>query len=127
MKSETKEIYKCEYCKKHYLLKHAAIYHEALCFNNPENKRPCYQCQYLEKKEVEIYSGFDDCMSSEPINIKRHFFFCTAKQQFLYTPQNEVKGNYNHVDTEGGVFENYPMPKECEVYVNALEDFFNII
>jgi hypothetical protein len=119
MKTETKEIYKCDYCKKLYQLKHAAIYHESICRKNPANYRLCHSCNGLEMKDVMIYSGYDNYDNCEPVNISRDFCFCKKKQIFLYTPQNEIKGNHHHIDTEGGIFENYPMAKECTDFSNG--------
>lgn len=113
MKTETKQIYKCEYCNKLYQVKSACESHELACIKNPINFRPCFGCFNLEKKETLIYAGFDDYYTDEPVNVKREFFFCNKKQIFLYTPQNEIKGNFNHTDTEGGTFKNYPMPTKC--------------
>ena len=115
MKIITKETYKCEYCGKLYQLKIPAIHHESKCRKNPDNWRVCHGCSNLEKKETLIYSGIDNCFDGEPINNSVDFLFCTKKQIFLYTPQNEIKGNYHHLDENGNNFENYPMPKECEL------------
>lgn len=120
MKTEIKEIYKCEYCNKLYQIKSACENHELACRKNPANFRPCYSCFNLEKKEALIYSGYDDYYTYEPVNVPRDFFFCTKNQIFLYTPQNEIKGNFDHTDTEGGIFKNHPMPKKCRHYNSDL-------
>jgi hypothetical protein len=120
MKTEIKEVYKCDFCRKLYQRKHAAIYHEKMCNRNPDNFRSCHSCNGLEKKEVIIYSGIDDYITGEPINISRDFLFCKKRQIFLYTPQNEIKGNHNHIDAEGNSFENYPMAKECTYWSNGV-------
>lgn len=113
---ETKEIYKCSYCRKLYQIKNACIYHERVCTKNPANHRLCFSCEHLTKKETQIYSGVDDYFSSEPVNTKKEFLFCEAKDIFLYTPKNEIKGNYILTDADGGYFENYPMVKQCELF-----------
>lgn len=114
MKEINTTIYKCEHCNKWYQRKHFAESHESICLRNPENKRPCYGCKNLTKKEVLIYSGYDSYYTCEPVNWLKNFLFCNKKQIFLYTPQNQVKGNYLHIDENGNNFENNPMPKECE-------------
>ena len=94
--------------------------HESMCFKNPVNDRICYQCSHLEKDDVEIYTGIDNYYSSEPIYARKKFFFCQKKQIFLYTPQNEIKRNFNHIDTQGGWLENYPMVNKCPVFKKSL-------
>lgn len=72
---------------------------------------------FLAKAESEIYTGVDHYGSGEPYDVHKMFFFCGKKQIFLYTAQNEIKGNFKHLDTEGGYLENHPMPKECTDYI----------
>jgi len=107
---KTKKVYYCGHCKKHRLTKPAMEHHEKLCFNNPENKRPCLECcQHLTKKITSIFEdgyGYDG-EREERVNL----FYCLAKKTFLYTPQNEVKKNYFETDEE-----NNPMPKTCTDY-----------
>jgi len=52
MKTEYKEIYKCDYCNKLYQIKSYAIKHEKICQKNPINYRPCLSCEYLIKKTI---------------------------------------------------------------------------
>lgn len=115
-----KEIkaYKCEYCGKLLQVSHAMQSHECGCKKNPCNFRNCFHCHNLTKKEAEIYSGYDSYYGCEPVNIKMSFLYCNAKNIFLYTPSNEHKGNFSHTDNEGGNFENYPMPLECELFLD---------
>ena len=115
MKIETREIYRCSFCGKTYLLKHMAKYHESICGKNPDNHRPCHDCIFLNKKATLIYSGQDNYNTGDPINVDRDFLYCEAKGIFLYTPKNEARNNYHHVDEDGGIFENNPMPKLCSL------------
>ena len=115
MKTINTTIYECEFCRKYYKRKHFAIYHESVCNKNPENNRACYGCVQLEKNNASIYAGYDNYYTGEPIYEDKEFFFCNKKKIFLYTPKNAAKGNHNHIDTEGGNFEHYIMPKECEL------------
>lgn len=119
MKTEIREIYKCDFCKKVYQIKRFAIYHESICGKNPNNHRPCHSCTHLIKKEVLIYSGMDNYNDGEPWNQKKDFLFCNKKQIFLYTPKSEVKGNFKHIDEHGNNFENHPMPKICDDFTNG--------
>ena len=116
MKTITKPVYYCDYCKKHGLAKGAMKRHELLCFNNPANKRPCFNCQHLTKKEETETCGYQ--YNGAEINRKVNDFYCLAKKTFLYTPQNEIKDNMHEIDNE-------PMPKECEYYeeINYIDIF----
>ena len=51
---KNKTIYKCDYCKKTYLMKNAAIKHENVCNKNPENIPACYTCEFCDKVDVEL-------------------------------------------------------------------------
>jgi len=112
MKTEFKEIYKCEFCNKLYQSKRFAEQHEKSCFKNPENKRPCFSCENLRKEKTEIYYGYYGADGERIVNL----FYCGIKECFLYTPQNEIKGNQFDLGDE----ENNPMPKECSDYENEL-------
>jgi len=118
MQTKLRETYKCDHCGKWYLSKHFAVRHELMCKRDPENFRPCFDCEHLTKKETEIWIGIDDYHTGEPIYEKKEFLFCSAKSHFIYTPINELKGNFNHYDNEGGHLENKPMPKECDMQKN---------
>lgn len=52
---KTQETYRCEYCRKLYVVKKAAVKHEKYCKNNPANMHMCFQyCQHLERtREIE--------------------------------------------------------------------------
>ena len=124
MKTKTKEVYYCEHCKKHGLSKHKMLHHEAICSSNPENNRPCFNCKYLCKKTIEVYiDHYDGSQTERQVDL----FFCNKKDVFLYTPKNQIKGNYFDL----GDHINEPMPKECEMYSEqdytgsycAIEDF----
>ena len=49
MKELIKKVYYCDHCKKHGLSKPKMEHHEKICFKNPENNRPCFDCMNLEK------------------------------------------------------------------------------
>lgn len=122
MKEKTQKNYFCDHCNKLYLRKNACENHELKCSRNPVNFRPCFQgCRFLTKEKVSIYAGFDNYATGDPVNTNRDFFFCKAKNIFLYTPQNEIKGNHEHTDENGNDFKNYPMPKSCEEFKNGFE------
>jgi len=109
MKTKNKEVYYCDHCGKHGLSKHFMVRHEKICHKNKDNNRPCFDCEFLEKKQTKILSEYcfgSDCERAVDL------FFCKSKKTFLYTPQNEVKGNRFELSDD----ENNPMPKECSEF-----------
>lgn len=106
MKTEIREIYKCDYCNKLYQIKRYCIKHEQRCKMNPENDRPCFGCKYLVNKEVDIDYGYHD-------TIKANLLYCEKIKRHLYPPQVEHKGNQIEID------ENDPMPKKCGFFDNG--------
>ena len=116
MKTQTIEVYKCEYCNKLYQRKSACLKHEKQCNKNPDNNRMCLNsCKHLIKKDTKVYIGIDDYYSSEPIYETKSLLFCAKKNTYLYTPKSEHKGNY-YTEFYNENEENNPMPKECDVY-----------
>lgn len=97
MKTKTIEAHFCDHCNKLYQRKHAAIKHEERCYKNPVNHRPCFECKHLTYGK---YGG-------------KKLLFCTKKQHFLYTPQNEIKRNWKFLARA----KNEPMPKVCALYL----------
>lgn len=110
MKVRTKEVYNCEYCNKLYLVKSAAEKHEEMCFKNPANKRPCFECVHLIKKCTSVPCDYVD-EHGEECERNLDLLYCSKKQTFLYTPKNEIKGNVFDLGEKG----NEPMPKECDL------------
>lgn len=107
MKSKLKTVYYCDHCKKKGLVKSKMKRHEKLCNANPANKRPCFNCEYLTKRQTSIYIDQPDYGSDGERRVD--LFYCTKHEQFKYTPKNQVKGNR----FELGDHFNEPMPKEC--------------
>ena len=110
-----KPYYKCEHCKKVYLREKACLVHENGCWHNPDNKRPCFDCKHLCKKQTSYYRDMFDGSESEEI---LDLFHCNKKEVFLYTPNNEAKGNWFDLGDE----RNDPMPKTCEDFLKPKED-----
>ena len=108
MKTETRKIYTCDYCSKHY--KHAGRceYHELICTKNPENQRACYGCGHLTKIEVTIDAGQvypDGSCRERDVDV----LFCKKLNVMIHTPQNAIRGNqFEHAE-----YENVEMRKEC--------------
>lgn len=109
-----KELYYCDHCNKMYQRKHAAIKHEKYCNKNPENKRACFNCQYLEMKVFDFYY---DSYAGEEIT-KVEAFYCGKVDKAVYPPKVErsFKGPY-----EFGDLENVKMPKECKLQKQYLQ------
>lgn len=44
-------VYKCGFCKRHYLVKHACEWHEKHCGKNPNNWHKCFDgCPHLSRE-----------------------------------------------------------------------------
>lgn len=106
MKTELKEIYKCDHCNKLYQIKSCAIAHELICSKNPTNHRPCFICAHLEKKETIYYYDTYCGENKKTINL----LHCAVIDSFLYPPKVESKKNWFDL----GDKHNEPMPKECD-------------
>ena len=121
MKVETREIYKCDHCKKMYQLKRFCERHELMCYKNPDNNRACYGCMFLVEKTEEVYSGVGNPYGEEgTINVK--VLYCSKKDVFVYPPKVAVKRNMFDM----GEKSNEEMPKECDLFKNGFEDFEDI-
>ena len=90
------------------------IKHELMCFQNPDNRRDCHSCEFLEKKSVTISVDYYGQESERSVDV----FHCSKLSKFLYTPQNEVKKNYFDL----GDHLNEPMPKVCDQH--SLQKYF---
>lgn len=76
MKTQLKEIYKCDFCNKLYQVKKAAEVHELLCTKNTVNDRPCYTCEHIGKRNTTI--PVEHCMGGEGERVL-NLLHCTAK------------------------------------------------
>jgi hypothetical protein len=109
MITETREIYKCEHCRKVYQIKRFAIEHEPKCKKNPANKQKCLEgCQYLDKKEVTyLWDAYDGQHES-----KKEILFCSKLNQGVYPYW--VSGLLQD-DIEDEI-PNEVMPKKCHYF-----------
>ncbi len=112
MKTETKTIYKCEYCNKLYQMKHYCLKHEERCTRNPENHRPCYLCEHLSMERLKVIYVDYRHGYEEQVEHEANALFCNKKQTGVYQPKNEQKDNMYTLSD----FENEPMPRECELF-----------
>lgn len=103
---ETKEIYKCEYCRKLYQKKDWCEYHELTCSKRPDYLRACHSCSHLDKKNIDVFfDGYNGEYSE-----RKSLLFCDKLNIFIHPPKVEKKGNA----FELGDYANEPMKKECE-------------
>lgn len=107
MKTEIREVYKCDHCNKMYQIKSYALKHEKSCSKNPENERACLNCPFLEMKETTIYHDTGHGEREEKINL----FHCEKIGSFLYPPKVEHKNNAIELEDDT----NKPMLKTCEI------------
>lgn len=107
MKTETKEVYKCDFCRRLYQVKSAATRHEERCKNNPANNRPCLNCQNLTKKSVELCAdNWDGSESIRSVDV----FYCKVKEICMHHPISAHKKSVFDLQE----YENHPMPIQCE-------------
>ena len=96
-KSEVREIWRCEFCKKHYLSERACVKHEPYCSKKPENDHKCYHdCSHLDR-------GVDDGQT---------YFHCKKKCLDMYGYGAE-RSDYLREHVIGDLER---MPIECEDY-----------
>lgn len=107
--------YKCDHCSKLYQKKHACSDHEEICLKNPENYKPCLDsCEFLKRKEIEYYTGFDDYHSGEPVYKKTKGFHCSKLDKLMMHPNMERSNldiSYVYLDSEET--EQHKMPCSC--------------
>ena len=108
MKIETREVYKCEFCRKLYQIKKWAVIHEDGCRKNPKNWRACHGCPFLEKIEADYWH---DTYFGEDV-MKVRVLHCSEKEVYIYPPIVEAKGNL----LDFGDKPNEPMPMQCDIY-----------
>lgn len=113
MKTEIKEIYKCEYCNKLYQRKWLCLKHEKACKLRPDYRRPCHSCDILTKVTETIWAGYGDPYGNE-CERDVDVLFCEKIDCFIYPPSVSAKGNAFDM----GMKSNIEMPKTCIHYFN---------
>ena len=112
MKTVTKPVYYCDYCKKYFISKYFAEKHENICSKNPQNNRACFNCKHLQKETFDLYFDTWSGEDSKKVDV----LFCVKLEKGVYPPKVEMKGNF----FDFGDFLNEPMPKECkELEINT--------
>jgi hypothetical protein len=112
MKTEIKEVYKCDYCNKLYQMKYHCHNHELSCKKRPDYFRPCHNCQVLGKVRATIWAGYGDEYGNECTR-NVDVLYCEKRDCFIYPPSVAVKGNAFKMDKL-----NIEMPKECEYFLD---------
>lgn len=90
MKQKTKEVYYCDHCNKHGLVKSAMERHILSCTKNPDNFHPCFTCKHFSQVTE---------------------WECLATNEFLQTRSYTLR-NTEHKNEHPIV-----MPKECNLYI----------
>lgn len=121
MITETKEVYKCEHCRKLYQRKNACISHEPKCRKNPTNIPKCVGCEYLENIGIKYEPTFQTEGSSELFDGRG--FRCKLKDVFMYHPVVEL-GDYgvpDYAEFKGDEIYQERMPTECKEWKDENE------
>ena len=110
MKTINKPYYKCDHCRKVYQIKSACEKHEPGCKKNPANYQPCFDCDHICKKKVEIthfdHDGYD-------YQTQKEILFCNSKEVFIHPYW--ISNPYLQEDIEDEI-ENIQMPNNCDDY-----------
>jgi len=95
-KAEVRQIWRCVYCNKYYLVRHACETHERYCGKNPTNDHKCLKyCKHLR---------------DGGIGIER--FWCASLREPLYS-----FGAERSPSMHGHLGNMVRMPHECEHYI----------
>lgn len=100
-------VYKCDYCRKKYLVKHACARHEKYCPKNPNNQHICSSCPHLIKTKEEV-----DIDSYHRISVTA--FFCEKLKKDMHSYVAERIGHISVGDTER-------MPLQCHAHPDTEE------
>lgn len=87
MKVETKQIFRCDFCKKKMFMQKAMEKHEQFCQKNLANVPACFNCIYLTSSEIT-----EESHSHEVPDFTRKLpFLCSKKDQLImHTKKSEV-------------------------------------
>jgi hypothetical protein len=111
MKTEVKEVYKCDYCNRLYQIKRHCQKHEIACKKRPDYLRPCHSCRILKKVQETIWAGYGDMCGDECERVV-NVLFCEKIDSFIHPPSVAAKGNRFEMNKL-----NIEMPKNCEFYI----------
>ncbi len=108
---ENTTLYKCNFCSKYLIRKHAMEAHEFGCYMNPKNQAACSGCVFLKEGNTEVFYEYNDSEGYREIGKTVKTFSCKKLDKKLY-PFKVVKK---------GLLEKYPesfegqeqMPNSC--------------
>lgn len=101
-------LYKCDFCPKRLIRKHAMEYHEHNCSSNPKNQSACSGCAFIVEERKDIY--YSDPYGEGSFISKT--FKCEKLNKKMY-PFKAVKMGL--VDKYPETFEGEEqMPNECK-------------
>lgn len=84
MYSEKRTVFRCDYCKKPYLVAPSCLHHELICRKNPINNHDCFCCEHLIQSIVNVDSPYQyNDESEESLKIKT--FYCEHLGKYLYS------------------------------------------
>lgn len=107
MQIETKQIFRCDFCKKKMFIKKAMEKHEQFCQKNLANVPACFDCVYLTTSEI-----VEESHSYEAPDFTRKLpFVCSKKDQLImHNKKSEVLKRRWIKDLESEL-----MPSNCEL------------
>lgn len=122
MITETREIYKCQHCRKVYQIKHYCESHELQCKNNPDNFMICHDCKHSEKKTVRIcklVGCLGENMGVSETEEYRNQRMIHCKERDLYVYPNWLSNPVQQEEMPNEE-ENIVMPNKCDHFVFEL-------
>lgn len=119
MKTKQKDVHYCDFCNKKTFQKKAMERHEEECYANPANKRDCFTCVFLGKKETNYikvvprwsHNAGNIEMYGSAEEQKAFGFFCKKKQIEIYPPKLQHTADRKGFEIGD---DKKPMPLECE-------------
>jgi hypothetical protein len=108
MKASERTVYKCDYCGKNYLMKHACGNHEKYCGKNPDNRHACFTCNHLSVDRESV--------GNESGSYSEKTFTCTKLDKQLHSFKAEKIQHSCLGYTER-------MPLQCE----SFDDMFKVL
>ena len=108
MKQKIITAYFCEHCNKLYRKKSYCIEHEKRCHKNPDNYRPCFDCQHCQLVKSSIV---EENPAYGEVEKEVDAFWCNKKKHYLIPPISRHKNGSYQYDFEN--CENLDMPTDC--------------
>lgn len=116
MKQRTKEVYYCDHCNKHGLVKNAMERHILSCRKNPDNFHPCFTCKHFKQAKSEWW-----CASKDITLQSRSAHLRNCQKPYASTaimPKDCDKYEFQGFKDENGVIED---PKFTDQYKQFME------